>query len=110
MVWVKQSLMVAGLALVFLCAGCEDKFSRQRYEMVCVGLSADEVARTLGLPDAKYSNGTEWLYVRQEPYQRAKIFFGDGKVCAKEWSDEKTFFEGGEDDCYLQPSGVKPCK
>jgi len=82
----RHSTVLAVISLSVLClhAGCQPAFTRQQYETVYVGQTADDVQRALGQPTE--STGTAWVYVHEKPYYRAEIQFTDGRVVRKSWS------------------------
>jgi len=81
------TLLLAGAVLAAgLCAGCQEKFTRQRYETIYVGQPAAEVELTLGEPKAKFSDS--WSYIHEDPFYKAIIKFSSGRVSDKAWYDE----------------------
>ncbi len=84
----KHALMLslaAGMVLA-VCTGCQ-KFTKQRYEMVYLGMPQQEVEMSLGEPAAKFSDS--WSYLHEDPFYKAVIKFdADGKVIDKAWYDE----------------------
>jgi hypothetical protein len=79
-------LLTAAL-LAGLCTGCQEKFTRPRYDTIYVGMSEVDVERTLGAPAVKFSDS--WSYRHDEPYYKAVIQFREGRVTDKSWYDEK---------------------
>ena len=76
--------------LLFLCSGCESKFTRDRWETIQVG-SADqsEVEMILGKPDEKPMKDL-WMYYKGN--KTAKIYFDEKDIVkAKKWIDGKDF-------------------
>lgn len=80
-------LLLGGLVGVNVCGGCQDKFTRQRYETVYLGMPDWQVRRTLGEPSVD-ANGV-WSYVHHQPYYSATIGFENTCVKHKSWSYEK---------------------
>jgi len=79
-------LLLAGIVTAaFLCTGCQEKFTRQRYETIVNNMSELEVEKMLGEPEAKFSDS--WSYIRRDPGFRYKavIKFKDGVVVDKAW-------------------------
>jgi hypothetical protein len=77
--------LAAGV-LLGMCAGCQEQFTRQRYETIYVGQPAFEVEKTLGTPDARFSD--TWTYLHSDPFYKAIIEFEDSRVTNKAWYDE----------------------
>jgi hypothetical protein len=78
------------LTAVVLCAvGCQEKFTRQRYETIYIGQPAPQVERTLGDPEAKFSD--TWTYIHETPFYKAIIKFENGRVVDKAWYDSEQF-------------------
>ncbi len=70
-------------------AGCENKLTRSRWEMLKPGVDDQQtVQATLGKPQEKPFNDLWWYY---KDNITAKIYFDDkGVVKAKKWINEKT--------------------
>jgi hypothetical protein len=89
------AVLVAGLAAL---TGCQNQFTHERWEMICVG-SADklEVENTLGKPQEKPQKDLWWYY---KGNREATIYF-DAKdvVKAKKWFNT----ESGEKE--VDPKG-----
>lgn len=79
-----MSIALIGIVLAVGCAGCQEKFTRQRYETIYVSMPDWQVRNVLGVPARKSTD--EWDYVHTEPYYRASIRFKDGSVTDKSWS------------------------
>ncbi len=80
-------LLVGVIILTSFCGGCQQKFTRPRYDTIIVGMSEFEVQKTLGEPVVKFSD--TWSYIHEEPYYKASIMFRSGRVTDKAWYDEK---------------------
>ncbi len=80
-------LLAAGLLVTGTLSGCQRKFTRQRFETLCVGMPDVEVRNVLGKPAAKSPD--RWTYLHKMPYYRAIIVFEDGKLIDKQWSVER---------------------
>jgi len=80
-------LLTAAVLVAGFCAGCQQKFTRQRFDTIYRGQPAYEVEMTLGEPTAKFSN--TWSYINEEPFYKAIIEFESGRVTSKAWYDEK---------------------
>jgi len=81
-----------GIGLVsclFLPAGCENKFTRERWEMIRVNSSdKTEVEMTLGAPQEQPFKDLWWYY---KGNREAKIYFTDKDVVkAKKWINTRT--------------------
>ncbi len=82
------SLAIIALLLVSACCvGCQDSFTRQRYETIYHGMPDWQVRNILGEPTI--SNHQTWQYVNDHPYYKAILRFEEGKVAEKTWSYEK---------------------
>jgi len=84
--------MLAAMPLL-MCTGCQQKFTRQRYETIRVTMPEWEVREVLGSP--KRRDGEVWTYVNERPYYRAEITFAGGEVVGKDWSVDRPA-TGGE--------------
>lgn len=82
-------LAVASLAALAALVGCQQKFTRERFDMIkpAVDTRAD-VEQILGEP--KTVAGDMWYYEDIDRYIAAKFVFDDrGRVVRKEWNDAK---------------------
>lgn len=80
-------LLAVLLGWVGLCAGCQGKFTRQRYETIHLGMQRSQVRKILGRPTATEPNS--WTYMRKKPYHKATIVFRDEKVDDKSFCNER---------------------
>ena len=82
-------LLVIGLTAAVFCAGCQqEKFTRQRYETIHMGMPDWQVRGILGEPNAEENQS--WSYLHEMPFYRATIDFdGQGQVKDKSWSYRK---------------------
>jgi hypothetical protein len=81
-------LILSAALLAASCSGCQQKFTRQRYETVCITMPDRQVRDILGKP--KVEPDGSWSYVRGKPYRKAVIRFDqDGRVTDKSWSNER---------------------
>ncbi len=80
-------LLILGVLVWGACAGCQQKFTRQRYETIYLGMPDWEVQGILGDPTGE-ADGV-WSYVHHEPYYSATIQFEESRVKDKRWSYEK---------------------
>ena len=80
-------LLAVLLGWAGFCAGCQGKFTRQRYETIYLGMPDWEVRGILGDPTAE-ADGV-WSYIHHEPYYSATIQFEESRVKDKRWSYEK---------------------
>lgn len=85
--WGLTALMLA-VVLSALLAGCQQQFTRQRFETLYVGQPAEDVREVLGEPTVEYPN--EWRYVTDRPYAMGTVYFADGKVTRKTWANERS--------------------
>lgn len=74
---------------VSLLPGCQEKFTRDRWDMVKVGVyKKDDVKHLLGAPQQE-PFGDLWWYYKGD--NEAKIYYDtDGAVKAKKWFDKTT--------------------
>jgi hypothetical protein len=94
-------LLTPGLILL---AGCANKLTRERFDMIRVELDGKEDVRLI-LGDPKADFGDEWMYDDLDRHVSAIVFFDDrGKVAGKEWMDARSSawegYKSGE-----EPSG-----
>ena len=80
-------LLVTGLLASGLCAGCQQKFTRQRFETIYVAMPDWQVRNVLGEPAEV--DAEQWTYVHEVPYYRATVTFKDGLVADKNWTVAK---------------------
>jgi hypothetical protein len=74
--------------LASLAAGCaRQRFTRQNFETLYVGMPAASVERKLGEPDRRL--GDRWVYVSERPYYRAEVLFRNGRVAEMDWSYDR---------------------
>jgi len=97
-------VLVAAMLLAGLCCGC-NKFTRARYDTIYVGEPAFEVEKTLGRPDAAFSDS--WSYINEKPFYKAIIQFKDARVTKKSWYDER---EMGDHPDSMKPSDERKPK
>ncbi len=83
----KILLLGAGLLAVGFCAGCQKKFTRQRYETIYIGMPDRQVRKILGEPHL--ARGESWRYLHEKPFYKAIIEFENGRVKSKSWSLER---------------------
>ena len=79
-------VLLAAVALAMVCTGCEQKFTRPRYDTIITGMTEFEVEHVLGEPEVKFSDS--WSYIHEEPFYKAIIQFREGRVSNKAWYDE----------------------
>ena len=80
-------LLAVLLGWAGLCAGCQQKFTRQRYETIHLGMQRSQVREILGRPTAAEANS--WTYMSERPYYKATIVFRDEKVENKSFCNER---------------------
>lgn len=66
-------------------AGCSQKLTYERWESVYEGQRADVVEQVLGEPVERLD--MRWLYMDADRGITADIYFQDGEVIGKTWSD-----------------------
>ncbi len=79
-------LLVVGALLAGMLGGCQERFTRPRYDTVTTGLTESQVVDRIGKPDSRFQN--RWVFTHEEPFYRAVIEFHNGRVIRKEWFDE----------------------
>jgi outer membrane protein assembly factor BamE (lipoprotein component of BamABCDE complex) len=88
----KQRTLICTLALAALAllTGCEQKFTRERFEMIRVGTdSRADVRILIGEPTTDLRE--QWIYNDLDEDHSAIIYFdGQGYVTGKEWTDAVT--------------------
>jgi len=85
-------LVLAGAALAVAAAGCG--VTRQHYDAIALGQTADEVRKALGAP--RYSYEGQWIYTRDDPRDLTKVeiyFDADGNVIGKTWQNPEKPWE-----------------
>lgn len=83
------ALLVVSVLVTGALVGCEtNRFTRERYETLYTGLSAEDVELTLGQPYARFSNS--WTYLNREPFYKAVIGFDEHRqVSSMAWYDSE---------------------
>ena len=83
------ALLVVSVLVTGALVGCETNlFTRERYETLYTGLSAEDVELTLGQPYARFSNS--WTYINREPFYKAVIGFDEHRqVSSMAWYDSE---------------------
>jgi len=82
-------ILLIAVALVWICGGCQGKFTRQRYETIYTSMPDWQVRNVLGEPADQSPD--KWTYVHQQPYYLAEIRFTEGGlVSGKSWSTDKS--------------------
>jgi hypothetical protein len=103
----RRTLGFLGLVLLAAAlAGCERKFTHERFEMISEGFDKKEDVRDLlGKPYAMTEG--QWHYRDLDRHQEAEIWFDErGLVRGKQWSDGKTGeIEGRNPDASPPPEG-----
>ncbi len=82
-------LLSAAFSLVVWC-GCAPKFTRERFELIQVGVDdREDVRQMIGKPTADLTD--QWFYDDLDRHYSAVIYFDDaGRVRGKEWMDAAT--------------------
>ncbi len=82
--------VLALLAALVSLAGCERKFTRERFDRIERGVDdREDVRQLLGRPTAAMEDA--WIYEDLDHHDTAQIFFADdGRVLSKEWMDART--------------------
>jgi outer membrane protein assembly factor BamE (lipoprotein component of BamABCDE complex) len=92
---------VAAVALVAT-AGCQ--LTRQNFQAVSIGQSADEVQKVLGAP--RYQFGGEWVWTSDDPRDltKAAVYFdAEKKVVGKSWQNPEKPWENLREGQVPQP-------
>lgn len=97
--------VLAVTAAAALLVGCEQKFTRERFNMIEPQVDEKyDVEKILGEPEFKVDG--EWYYENQDEHYAARIFFEGETVRAKEWMDARTGeWEGRHPDSDAPPEG-----
>lgn len=85
-------LVLAALVTALAVGGCE--LTRQNYEAVTLGQTADQVQKVLGAPRYRFEG--QWIYTRDDPRDLTKveIYFNDeGQVVGKTWQNPEKPWE-----------------
>lgn len=82
-------LCVAAVVVMSLTTGCAEKFTRDRWDLIKVGVSDGvDVEAAIGEPQQKPFKDLWWYYKGD---LSAKVYFDEeGRVKAKKWLDEET--------------------
>ncbi|MBK8914999.1 MAG: hypothetical protein IPM64_10435 [Phycisphaerales bacterium] len=98
------TLFVCGFVGVL--SGCAEKFTRDRFDIITVGVEdREDVVRILGEP--RYRAGDEMYFEDLDRHLHARVFFGaDGRVRGKEWMDARRGeWDGRHPDTDPPPQG-----
>jgi outer membrane protein assembly factor BamE (lipoprotein component of BamABCDE complex) len=78
------------IGLLALAHGCQRQFTRDRFDMIKVGVdNREDVRYILGKPTSDLED--QWFYDDLDRHYSAVIFFdGTGNVTGKEWMDART--------------------
>jgi hypothetical protein len=77
-----------GLAVATLLAGCAEKLTFQRYEMIHDGQAKSEVRKTLG--DPLEDTGGTFVYYDEDRQIHCFVYFNEkGEVIEKQWQSPK---------------------
>lgn len=81
---------LAACCVLLVVAGCAQKFTRARFDMIQPGVDErEDVKEILGKPEAILAD--VWYYEDLNHHKAAQIFFADdGRVLGKEWMDADT--------------------
>ena len=89
----RTTLMAAAmLAVALAVAGCQ--LTRQNYQAVAIGQTADQVQKALGSP--RYQFDGNWVYTADDPRDLTKVniyFDADKKVVGKSWQNPEKPWE-----------------
>ncbi|MBN2448025.1 MAG: hypothetical protein JXO22_14945 [Phycisphaerae bacterium] len=91
--------VLALVVMVGVLAGCERKFTRERFDMITPGVDQKyDVRMMIGVPNRDM--GSQWYYEDLDHYYAARVFFNaDDVVRAKEWMDARAgTWEGRDPD------------
>lgn len=103
--------ILVGLGALALTTGCARKFTKDRFEMIQVGMDdREDVRQVLGKPTSDLSD--QWFYDDLKRHYSAVVFFDEqGRVRGKEWMNAKTGeWEGHNPDANEPPKGDVPEK
>jgi len=83
-------MLLATLVGLTVLTGCHRPFTRDRYEMIQIGVDdREDVRHVLGKPTCDLND--QWFYDDLKRHYSAVIFFdADGRVSGKEWMDART--------------------
>ena len=98
--------LLVGLATLTLFTGCHKHFTRDRFDMIQVGVDdREDVRQMLGKPTSDLND--QWLYDNLKRHYSAVIYFdADGRVRSKEWMNAKTGeWEGRNPNANEPPPG-----
>lgn len=98
-------LTIGVLGLVLL-TGCARRFTRERFDMIQVGVDdREDVSQILGKPKSDLND--QWLYDDLKRHYSAVIHFNaEGRVAGKEWLDaKKGTWEGRNPNADEPPQG-----
>ncbi len=88
---VRRLIPVATLAL--LACGCGEKLTYERFQNIRSGDLSRVVESTLGKPTIRGIGDQTWVYQDYDRCINAVVYFQDGKVTDKTWSDLKRTVE-----------------
>jgi len=83
----KKAIVITAVLLLVLLAGC-DKFTRENYGAISVGMNKMEVVKILGEPTEQFAN--VFIYLEKDPMGNAEahIYFdAKGKVVGKKYEN-----------------------
>ena len=99
---IRRASLLALLLPLFL-AGCAEKFTRQNFNLLQVGVDERyDVDKLLGHPTNDLHD--QWYYEHRDKHYSALIHFDpDGKVSGKQWFDSPTASISGDNPNADQP-------
>ncbi|MCK4342838.1 MAG: hypothetical protein KAY37_14065 [Phycisphaerae bacterium] len=82
--------ILVGLGALVVLTGCQNKFTKDRFEMITVGVDAREDVRLMiGEPTSDLHD--QWFYDDLDHHYSCLIHFDEAdRVCGKEWMDSVT--------------------
>jgi outer membrane protein assembly factor BamE (lipoprotein component of BamABCDE complex) len=98
--------VLAGLGALIVLTGCHRQFTRDRFDMIQVGVDNQEDVRTiLGKPTSDLND--QWLFDDLKRHYSAVVYFdAEGRVSGKEWMNAKTGeWEGRNPNANEPPQG-----
>lgn len=102
---------IVGLAGLVVLTGCERRFTKNRFELIQIGVdNREDVRLVLGKPTSDLDD--QWFYDDLKRHYSAVIFFdAGGRVRGKEWMNAATGeWEGRNPDTNAPPQGDVPEK
>lgn len=82
--------VIAAVLILSVLTGCQRKFTRDRYEMLQIGVDTrEDVRHVLGKPASDLDD--QWFYDDVDRHYSAVVYFDQsGRLTGKEWIDART--------------------